>query len=342
MKQYGLLIITAAATLVFMPVMLFLHAHNDVYAGNMRLEDVVEESGSDAVKTTLDAESNIRVVEGIEDGTQISLCIPLNYDTEQDSIVVREDKSASLIDISIPTDDSNYYYRNELTGSQKGIGSLVYDYADGAADFMIKTDGYYVSTVHLTPKELYLELVSPKELYGHVFVIDAAHGGEDPGNSAYGIKEKDVALRLARAVAEKAEDAGTGGFYLTRNSDEAVSSEDRQRLISLLDPDIYICIHVDADKDTRVTNGIRAVVDDPDDVRKVEKLISVIAAETGQQDLGVVSETTEEGLRGHVINLYTGYVTNKAEALMLGSGDYTAAVSDVIYAWLMYEDDGTT
>ena len=335
MRKYGLLITTVIATLICMPVMLFLFAGNEVYAGNMRLEDVSYDDGSDAVKMTLDAESNASVVEGITDDVEVSLGIPLEYGTEIDKITVYEDKAASLINISIPTDDKNYYYRNELTGSQKGIASLAYDYADGYAGFDITTAGYYISTVHLTERELYLELTSPKELYGHVFVIDAAHGGEDVGNSAYGVTEKDVALNIAQAVAQKAEDKGTGGFYFTRNTDEAVSSEDRTKLVTLLNPDIFISFHVNADGETRVTNGISAVVNNPADETEVGKLISVIAAETGQQDLGVTVKAPDEGSAEHEINIYTGYITNKAEALQMGSVQYTDKVGDVVYAWVM-------
>ncbi|MCR5410893.1 MAG: N-acetylmuramoyl-L-alanine amidase [Lachnospiraceae bacterium] len=340
MKNYGLLILTIAATLVCMPVMLFLFTHNDVYAGGMILEDAKTDDESSAVKTTLDTESNIQIVDGIDEGDEISLGIPLNYDTDADAIIVQEDKVESVISIYIPTEDDKYYYRNELTGSQKGIASVEYDYKDGAAGFEIVTDGYYIATVHMTQRELYLELVSPKELYGHVFVIDAPHGGDDNGNSAYGVKEKDVSLRIARAIADKAEETGVGGFYLVRGTDEPVSEEDRERLISLLDPDYYICIHVDADGDTRVTNGIRAVVDDPQDEKSVRKLVSVMASKTGQKDLGVTAEIPEEGSRGHMIDLYTGYITNKSEALQIGSDEYSSSAGDVIYAWLMYEEEG--
>lgn len=343
MREYKLLIITIIATLICMPVMLFLFAGNEVYAGNMHLEDVPYDDGRDAVKMTLDAESNASVVEGITDDVEISLGIPLEYGTETDKINVYEDKSASLIKISVPTEDKNYYYRNELTGSQKGIASLVYDYADGYAEFDITTAGYYISTVHLTERELYLELTSPKELYGHVFLIDAAHGGEDAGNSAYGVTEKNVALNIAQTVAQKAEENGTGGFYFTRNTDEAVSSEDRTKLAALLSPDVFISFHVNADGDTRVTNGISAVVSNPADEAEAGRLISVIASETGQQDLGVTVEESAESSAEHSVLIYTGYITNKAEALKMGNGQYTDKVGDVVYAWLMQlETDDTT
>ena len=343
MKRYGLLIVTVATTIICMPIMLYLFTENAVYAGNMRLEDDSPEYGSDVVSTTLDDESDIQLVEGMTFGTEISLGIPLDIDTETDKISVFEDKAASLIRIRIPTEDKSFYYRNQLTGSQKGIASVVFDHSDKMAEFNISTDGYYIATVHLIPNKLFLELNTPKELYGHVYVIDAPHGGEDIGNSAYGVCEKDLTLDIAKRISDVAASTGIGGIYLTRSTDEAVSDQDRARLIELLKPDIYVTLHVDADEKTRVTNGVRGVTNEREEQNGVKGLISVIASETGQQDLGVTiqnrksaGEAGESGVRE--VDIYTGYVTNKAEALKMSEGSYTETVARVILAWLMQED----
>lgn len=344
MKQNRLLIITIIVTVLYMPVMIFVFVHSAVYAGNMRLDDLSYSDGSDAVNMTLDVESDIRVVDGIEEGTVISLGIPLDYETETDKIGIYEDKAESLIVIKIPTEDKSFYYRNELTGSQKGIDSVVFDYSDNTAEFRVTTDGYYIPILHLIPNELYLELNTPKELYGHVYLIDAAHGGEDTGNSAYGVNEKDVTLGIAKAVSDVAAATGVGGIYLTRSTDEAVSEADRLKLIELLNPDIYVTIHTDSDGETRVTNGIRGVTNDQAELNDVRGLIAVLAQETGQQDLGVTLQDNMEGGDGQElplreVEIYTGYVTNKAEAMKMSEETYALTVAKVIYAWLMQEDN---
>ena len=320
-----------------MPVMLFLFANNAAFAGNMRMEDAITEEDVDAIaRMTLDEGSNIQVVEGIDSSVDVSIAIPLEDDVETERINVYENKSASLINITIPTGEKNFYYKNELTGSQKGIASLLYDYADGIAEFNITTDGYYISTLHLTPDELYLELSSPKELYGHVFVVDASHGGEDAGSTAYGVSEKDIALGIARAMADSANASGDGGLYLTRNSDEDVSAEDRERLISLMNPEMTVTLRVAADADTRTTNGVSAVVGSSADERQARALLGAIATETGQADLGVTIDSSAG--ENHGITVYLGYITNKAEALQMGSEQYQSKLGSLLYAWLLQLD----
>ncbi|MBO5552133.1 MAG: N-acetylmuramoyl-L-alanine amidase [Lachnospiraceae bacterium] len=338
MKKHELLIITIIAAVICMPVMLFLFMHNDVYAGNMLMEDSVYDEEEEAVKLSLEIESNMQVVEGMDEGIEASLAIPLEYNIEMDKINVEEDKAASFIEITIPVRENNYYYKNELTGSQKGIADISYNYSDGYAEFDIKMDGFYISVLHLTPKYLYLELNTPYELYGHTFIIDAAHGGDDIGDSAYGVREKDVSLGIAKAIEGFANADGTGGIYYTRSQDENVSEESRAKLIALLKPDYVISVHTNADGNTRITNGIGAVVNNPDDVAEVKKLVNVIASETGQQDLGVRIDTDEENPEAHTINLYMGYITNKAEALQMNTEEYISKAGNVIYAWLLHEE----
>ena len=339
MKKHELLIITIIAALISMPVMLFFFFHNNAFAGNMQLEDAVADEEGQALEMSLAIESNMQVVEGIDDGTEPSLVIPLEYNTEIDKINVEEDKASSFISIAIPTRENDYYYKNELTGSEKGIKGISYDYSEGYAKFDINLKGFYIPVLHMTPKTLYLELNTPYELYGHTYIIDAAHGGDDNGDSAYGVQEKDIVLGIAKSIEGSAASDGVGGIYYTRTRDENVSEESREKLIELLKPDLTISLHTNADGDTRITHGVGAVVNNPEDVSEVKKLIGVIASETGQQDLGVRILTSEENPDAHRISLYTGYITNKAEAVKMGTEEYASKVGSIIYAWLMHEED---
>ena len=111
MRRNRLLLITVIAFVIYMPVMIFLFVFNTIYAGNWNLEDVAEDIGSNAVNMTLNVESNIQVVDGLEEGIVVSLGIPLDYETDTDKIEIIEDKAASLITIKIPTEDKSFYYR---------------------------------------------------------------------------------------------------------------------------------------------------------------------------------------------------------------------------------------
>jgi N-acetylmuramoyl-L-alanine amidase len=79
-------------------------------------------------------------------------------------------------------------------------------------------------------------------------VIDAGHGGHDPGTISprTGVREKDITLAVALKVAAELE--ARGGFQplLTRSRDEFVKVMDRPSMAVALHADLFISIHVDA------------------------------------------------------------------------------------------------
>lgn len=57
-------------------------------------------------------------------------------------------------------------------------------------------------------------------------VIDAGHGGTDPGASANGIIEKDLTLKIAQLMYQRFQDLGVP-VTLIRKTDETISPTDR-------------------------------------------------------------------------------------------------------------------
>lgn len=79
-------------------------------------------------------------------------------------------------------------------------------------------------------------------------VIDAGHGGEDPGAiGPTGIKEKDVVLAIALQLAQKLRNQKNPfNVVLTRDGDYFVSLADRVKRAKMARADLFISIHADA------------------------------------------------------------------------------------------------
>lgn len=81
----------------------------------------------------------------------------------------------------------------------------------------------------------------------HVVVIDAGHGGKDPGAMALsGGKEKDITLKTALALKTRLEQEGRYEVRLTRDSDVYVEHEDRVTLARKWGAELFISLHADA------------------------------------------------------------------------------------------------
>ena len=85
-------------------------------------------------------------------------------------------------------------------------------------------------------------------------VIDAGHGGHDPGCQYGGIKEKEVTLKIALELGKKlSEELSDVKVIFTRKSDEFVTLWDRANIANRNQADLFISIHCNANKNTAVS-----------------------------------------------------------------------------------------
>lgn len=77
-------------------------------------------------------------------------------------------------------------------------------------------------------------------------VVDAGHGGQDPGTIGYGsLQEKDINLSVARKVAALLEQRGIG-VILTRSQDRFIELEERAAIANRHNADLFVSIHSDS------------------------------------------------------------------------------------------------
>jgi len=85
-------------------------------------------------------------------------------------------------------------------------------------------------------------------------MIDAGHGGHDPGAGAAAPKEKDVTLALALALRARLLADGGIRVALTRSDDRYLMLDERSGLARRLHADLFISIHADS-ADTPEASG---------------------------------------------------------------------------------------
>lgn len=79
-----------------------------------------------------------------------------------------------------------------------------------------------------------------------VVVIDAGHGGKDPGAHGDSQHEKTLTLAAARALRDRLERTGSYKVVLTRETDVFVPLQQRVRIARRANADLFISLHADA------------------------------------------------------------------------------------------------
>ncbi|MBA3896013.1 MAG: N-acetylmuramoyl-L-alanine amidase [Sphingomonadaceae bacterium] len=79
-------------------------------------------------------------------------------------------------------------------------------------------------------------------------VIDAGHGGYDPGAIAPegGVREKDVTLAMAHAIRDELLKGGRVRVALTREDDHFLILQERSEVARALKADLFISVHADS------------------------------------------------------------------------------------------------
>ncbi len=79
-----------------------------------------------------------------------------------------------------------------------------------------------------------------------IVVIDAGHGGRDPGTVAKGVREKEICLEVAQLMAKAINK--TPGFkaVLTRDKDTFIPLRDRMRFAEKQNADLFLSLHVNS------------------------------------------------------------------------------------------------
>jgi len=117
-------------------------------------------------------------------------------------------------------------------------------------------------------------------------IMDAGHGGADPGCDISGLFEKDITLDIALMAAAVLDEAGVD-YILTRGGDETVTVEQR---INLMGPEaaFFVSLHCDWYKQEQI-NGTSSLyyADDETSKQLAVLLQSHMVCELGTGDRGV-------------------------------------------------------
>lgn len=89
-------------------------------------------------------------------------------------------------------------------------------------------------------------VLGPEDASRPLVVIDAGHGGKDPGAGIGQLREKDLVLRLALALRDELLRQGGVRVALTRDDDRYILLPVRPDIARRLQADLFISIHADS------------------------------------------------------------------------------------------------
>jgi N-acetylmuramoyl-L-alanine amidase len=230
-------------------------------------------------------------------------------------------------------------------GSKGLVSTTVRQEADGVV-VEVKTRRPFAFQVGLGSTAVTLSLNRPTPIVGsglarRLIVIDAGHGGDDPGASAGGVREKDLALATARLIAAELGREGAS-VVLTRDSDVFVGLRDRPGAANSSKADLFVSVHYNSNAIQNSTSGtlIFYHMDDPTDRLLAECIRAEVAKVSGLPDLGIRSDRRvyQSGFavlrlaQMPAVLLELGFVNHAGDRARVQTRQYQEAVAKAVVA----------
>ena len=190
----------------------------------------------------------------------------------------------------------------------------------------------------------YLKFENPWDLYDHIVVVDAGHGGGKPGTVMGEVKEKSINLAIVKKLKKLLDEQSEIKVYYTRLSDADVELEDRVGLANEVHADIFLSVHQNAlGNSYNSTNGTQVLYSQSDSSkpgsRELAKiLLSHVTDKLQSKDMGLIKGDVIYIIREAdmpVALVEVGFVTNLEENAKLTSEIYQQDVAQALYEGIL-------
>jgi N-acetylmuramoyl-L-alanine amidase len=180
-----------------------------------------------------------------------------------------------------------------------------------------------------------------------LIVLDAGHGGRDPGAICDDVREADVNLAITKRVAALIEADERLDVKMTRTLDVSVSLENRIAVANDASAKLYLSIQSNACEYPDATGVVTLVSDTLDEGAPswqfAEVLQDAVTDATKARDRGVLAQDLylhRAEMPAALIEV--GFLTNNGERTQLVDSDYQQTIAQGIYdgivAYLEYAD----
>lgn len=236
--------------------------------------------------------------------------------------------------VDLYTSSNHVYINNEYVsplGKTKKIDDMLHVRASLEQQIRSKTKKTIVTPI--VPEKV-KPIEKPKPMVSGVkIVIDAGHGGKDPGaTSTYGFYEKTVNLDVALQLADLLSARGFN-VIMTRKNDVFVELEDRAAIANQSNAKLFVSIHADSCS-TSGTNGFTLYVARQASwaSKQLANSIDAQMAKTGIKSRGTKDADYKvlKFTRCPAVLVELGYLSNYWEAKQLKNKDMQKKLAQTI------------
>ena len=274
----------------------------------------------------------------------------MSYDTSANKLYLQKKDTIQTGSVKINDHYLDGYTDVVLPGDySETFGSGTYDIDNGVIkSIQVSTSGgkttirfhqSRISCYSITEEQerYVISVKNPQDVYSKVLLLDAGHGGSDPGASGNGLMEKNLTLIIMQKVANYLDGSGIK-VYVTRNSDTYPTNSSRAQSANAI-ADAMVSIHMNSG--SAVANGTEVLYKNHSNdtgsnltsLKLAQLIQNSIVSATGntnrgtklRTDLLILNTTTVPA-----VIVETVFISNPGDALKISQEDYQNKVAKAI------------
>lgn len=173
----------------------------------------------------------------------------------------------------------------------------------------------------------------PRSYASGTVVIDAGHGGRDPGAISYlGDHEKRIVLSIAKKIASRLESRGVT-VVMTRDGDYFVELDERCAIANRVNPDLFVSVHADSNGN-RMHQGFTVYIAPTasDTSRRAGRLFESHLSRAGINSKGIRTNDYRVLVKTTcpAVLVECGFLSNPSEAALLLDGTHQNRLADAV------------
>lgn len=305
-----------------------------------------EKSGTDSYYVE-ENDSTYRIVFGTAN-TGFPVIFNLPSDVSFDSITTQDQYYKNRIVIALPGDWISHFTQNQVKWSSSVINNVGLLLENDVTQIIIDTSvlqGFKLTD--LGHGAVGITLGNPQDIYKNIVVLDAGHGGTDPGAvrtvNGKAIYEKTLNYKILYELTRQYFDSPESEVkvYYTRYNDTLVNLYDRAAFSDLTGADMFISLHMNANTKS-IHKGTEVYYYAPNTSENSAGLnsktlatlaLNSITSKLGTQKRYIASKnlvvTRENNVPAILIEL--GYMSNKEDLALLTDDVFQEEAAYAIY-----------
>ena len=180
--------------------------------------------------------------------TNYSLSIPRPANVHINQVKNQDLYLNKKFQIIIPGDYVSYYQTNPIVINHSSIKNIMTAKSGNNTVITITTTSLVGYKIYEKGNTLSVLMGQPNKIFKNVLVLDAGHGGHDPGAQNNGINEKDLTHKIIYTLMKDkfAGNAPDTKVYWTRTNDSYITLANRAAFAKSVGADAFISLHMNS------------------------------------------------------------------------------------------------